>query len=61
MNTPLEHLYMLAEDLYRLGNASSPRLDNVRDRDVETYDRNGIMMVRSNGKGISLLNQMRLD
>jgi hypothetical protein len=33
-----QYLYLLDEDLYRLGNAASSRLDNVRDRDLDTYD-----------------------
>ncbi len=55
-----EYLYMLDEDLYRLGNATSPKLHNVRADDVDTYDRNGIVMVRANGKGISLATEQRL-
>ena len=51
---PPQYLYMLDEDLYRLGNATSPKLDNVRPQDVDTYERNGILMVRANGKGISV-------
>ncbi len=39
-----QYLYMLDEDLYRLGNATSPKLHNVRPDDVQTYDRNGILM-----------------
>jgi hypothetical protein len=29
-----EFLYLLDEDLYRLGNATSPRLNNVKPQDV---------------------------
>ena len=57
----VEYLYMFVEDFYRLGNASSPRLDHVRDRDIEMFDRNSVVMVRSNGFGISLYNQARLE
>jgi hypothetical protein len=35
----------------------SPRLDNVRTNDVDVYERNGVMHVRANGKGISLLTE----
>ncbi len=45
------------EDLYRLGNASGPRLDNVRPGDVATYERNGVVFVQATGKGISLLTE----
>jgi hypothetical protein len=44
-------LYMLDEDLYRLGNSTSPKLHNVRPEDVDTYERNGIMVIRASGKG----------
>ena len=61
MASETEYLYMFAEDFYRLGNASSPRLDNVRDKDIDMFDRNGITMVRANGIGISLYNEARLS
>ncbi len=62
MTTPTpQYLYLLDEELYRLGNATSPRLDNVRPFDVDTYDRNGILMVRANRRGISLLDEARLN
>jgi hypothetical protein len=47
--------------LYRLGNATSPKLDHLRARDVDTCERNGIVMVRSNGNGISLVTEQRLQ
>jgi hypothetical protein len=49
-----QYVYLLDEDLYRLGNATSSRLDNVRSVDVNTFQQNGILMVRANGKGISV-------
>jgi hypothetical protein len=54
-------LYMAEEDLYRLGSSISPRLDHFRPQDVDTYQRNGIMMVCANGKGISLITETRLS
>ena len=59
--TPRTYLYLLAEDLYRLGNATSPKLDHVRHQDVDTYEDNGILMVYANGKGISLFNLQELE
>ena len=50
-------LYIVDEDLYRLGNSEGPRLDHVRDRDVDIYVVDGISFVRANGKGISLLTE----
>jgi hypothetical protein len=53
-------LYLLDEDLYRLGNATSPKLNNVKPDDVTVYDRNGIATVRANGFGVSLITEERL-
>ena len=53
-------LHMLDEDLYRLGNSTSPKLHNVRADDVNTYERNGIAMVVANGKGTPLITEARL-
>ncbi|MCA8036779.1 hypothetical protein LGM46_27810 [Burkholderia arboris] len=46
--------FLLSEDLYRLGNSTSPRLTHVRPRDITVVQINGIDVVQSNGKGISL-------
>ena len=55
-------LYMVDEDLYRLASASSPKLDNARPvKDIQTFDRNGIVMVRANGLGVSLLTLERIE
>jgi hypothetical protein len=56
-----QFLYMLDEDLYRLGNATSPTLQNVRPQDVDSYENNGIQMVYANGKGVSLFNLQELQ
>lgn len=55
-----EFLFLAEEDLLRIGNATSPRLDNLRPRDLDLFERNGVMMVIANGKGISLVNEKRL-
>ena len=56
-----DDVYLVAADLYRLGNTASPRLDHVRPRDVEIYQRqDGSLMIRANGKGISLLTERRV-
>ncbi|MBD2179653.1 hypothetical protein H6S82_03685 [Planktothrix sp. FACHB-1355] len=39
--------------LYRQGNANSPRMDNVRSQDVETYEQNDRVWVVANSGGIS--------
>lgn len=40
-------------DLYRLGNAGGPRMDNVRDKDVEKFDKEGVAWVKAQKGGIS--------
>lgn len=56
-----ENLFIAPEDLYRIGNSSSPRMDDVRARDVSTYMQDGIEIVIANGRGISLYNKKGLQ
>lgn len=57
----IEDLYMAPEDLFRLGNSTSPRLTNVRrPKDIDTVELNGIQVVIANGKGVSLSTKERL-
>lgn len=45
-------------NLYRLGNATSPRLNNVRvGIDILTYENNGVAWVRANSGGVSTFSQ----
>lgn len=60
LNETPQLLYLLDEDLFRFGNAASPKLHNVRDDDVDVYDHAGFAFVRANGKGISLITEKRL-
>ena len=57
----IEKLYIVPEDLYRLGNASSPLLTRIRPGEVDVTELNGIKMIVANGKGISLYNKEGLD
>ncbi len=58
----IEDLFMAPEDLFRLGNATSPRLTHIRrPKDIDTIEVNGITVVIANGKGISLSTKGRLD
>ena len=45
-------------DLYRGGNASSPRMDNVRDTDVLKYKNGNTEWVRAKQRGISTSGNM---
>ena len=56
-----ERLYLVPEDFYRLGNASSPILTRIRPGEVDIAEVNGIKMVVANGKGVSLYNKAGLD
>ncbi|WP_062270592.1 hypothetical protein [Endozoicomonas arenosclerae] len=49
-----KEFYILPEELFRLGNSSSPKLSNVRSRDVDVTVVNGIKVIIANGKGISV-------
>jgi hypothetical protein len=56
-----EILYIAQEDLYRVGNAASSLISRLRDFEVDTYEVNGVTMVTSNDKGISLYNKVGID
>jgi hypothetical protein len=49
-----ETLYLYDQDIFRVGTSTSPKLDKVRPVDMVTYERNGILMVRATGVGVSL-------
>ncbi|MBD2303422.1 hypothetical protein H6G80_07500 [Nostoc sp. FACHB-87] len=40
-------------DLYRMGNATSSRMDNIRSQDIETYEEDGDILVVAGSGGIS--------
>jgi len=46
--------FIIPEELFRLGNSTSPKLSHVRSRDVDTMEVNGILVIVANGKGISV-------
>jgi hypothetical protein len=56
MTFPKE-FYIVPEDVFRLGNADSPRLTHIRSQDVNTISINGITVVIANGKGVSLFDK----
>ncbi|MCH9691015.1 MAG: hypothetical protein K0U59_02945 [Gammaproteobacteria bacterium] len=59
MNT--EKLYIAPEQLYRIGNNSSPQTTKLRLNELSMYEMNGIKHVRADGRGISLFNKEGLD
>lgn len=56
-----QEFYILPEELFRLGSTSSPKLSNVRSRDVDTTVVNGITIVIANGKGISVFDKAGIN
>jgi hypothetical protein len=56
-----KEFFILPEELFRLGNSSSSRLSNVRSRDVDTIEINGITVIRANGKGISVFDRAGIN
>ena len=56
-----EKLYILQEDLYRIGNSSSSKLADVRQGEITTSRINGIKTIVANDKGVSLYNKQGLD
>ncbi len=56
-----EPLYLAPEVLYRIGNATSPLLTKIRQGELDIIEMNGVPMIISNGKGISLYNKKGLD
>lgn len=58
----LQDFYLAPEDLYRLGNATDPRLTHIRrPKDIDTIEINGVLGVVANGKGISLATKERIS
>lgn len=56
-----EKLYLTQEDLFRIGNATSSKLSEVRQGEVKTIDVNGIKTIVANDKGVSLYNKQGLE
>lgn len=57
---PIE-FFIVPEELFRLGNSNSPRLSNVRERDIDTMSINGITVIKANGKGISVFDKQGIN
>lgn len=56
-----KEFYIMPEELFRLGNLNSAKLSNVRGRDVDTIQINGITVVKANGKGISVFDRIGIN
>jgi hypothetical protein len=53
--------YIMPEELFRLGNSSTSKLSNVRSRDVDTIQINGITVIKANGKGVSVFDKVGIN
>ncbi len=56
-----EKLYLVKEDLYRLGNSISSRLSRVRPSEVTTMEMNGVETIIANNNGVSVYTKDGLD
>ena len=56
-----KEFYLIPEEIFRLGNFNSPRLSNVRPRDVNTTKINGIEVIIANGKGVSVFDKVGIN
>jgi hypothetical protein len=53
--------YIVPEDVFRLGNSTSPRMAHVRSTDVDTMVVNDIVVVIANGKGVSVFDKKGIE
>ena len=56
-----KEFYLIPEEIFRMGNSSSSKLSNVRPRDVNTMEVNGITVIIANGKGISVFDKVGIN
>ena len=61
MSFPFPEFFIVPEDVFRLGNSESPRMNRIRSQDVDTVEINGVIAVVANHKGISLLTKDRIN
>jgi hypothetical protein len=56
-----KEFYLMPEEIFRLGNSTTPKLSNVRDRDIDTIQINGITVIKANGKGVSVFDKTGIN
>ncbi len=49
-----QEFLIFPEEVHRMGNSRSHRLTNIKVGEVNTFELNGVTMIRANGKGVSL-------
>ncbi|HEX7901137.1 MAG TPA: hypothetical protein VF950_25490 [Planctomycetota bacterium] len=55
-----EEFYIIPEEVFRVGNSTSPLLHKVRGGEVDVVDLNGVKVILANGKGVSVYNEAGL-
>ena len=56
-----KEFFILPEELFRLGNSNNSNLSNVRARDIDTIEINGIVVIVANGKGVSVFDKIGIN
>lgn len=57
----MKEFYIVPEDVFRVGNSSSPRMNAVRASEVDLTEINGIKVIVANGRGVSLYTREELE
>jgi hypothetical protein len=55
-----KEFYMVPEEVFRVGNSTSPRMGAFRPADIQTFDQNGVQMIVANNRGVSLYTDQEL-
>lgn len=56
-----KEFYMVPEDVFRVGNAATPRLHMVKSSEVDITELNGVKVIIANGRGVSLYTKSELE
>jgi len=56
-----KEFYLVPEEVFRVGNGSTPRLHMVRPSEVDITEINGVKMIIANGRGVSLYTKEELE
>ena len=56
-----KEFYMVPEEVFRAGNATTPRLHMVRPSEVDITEINGVKIIIANGRGVSLYTKNELQ
>jgi hypothetical protein len=56
-----KEFFIIPEDVFRVGNANSPRMNFPRASEVDLTEINGVKIVIANGRGVSLYTKEELE